>query len=90
MNIYINISLPKLNLSVVTVLIGSEHPELLLHQEFKIGKPEDPVAVKTKLGWILWEGTTTGYQITVQLLMKRYYLKKIRKNLANRYIWHPC
>ena len=45
-----DISLPKPNQSDVTVLIGSDHPELLLHQEFKIGKPGDPVAVKTKLG----------------------------------------
>ena len=34
-------------------MIGSDHPELLLHQELKIGKPGDPVAVKTELGWIL-------------------------------------
>ena len=30
-----DISLPKLNRSDVKVLIGSEHPELLLHQELK-------------------------------------------------------
>ena len=40
----------------VTVLIGSDHPELLPHQEFKTGKSGDPVAVKTKLGWMLMEG----------------------------------
>ena len=37
-------------------MIGSDHPELLLHQELKIGKPGDPVAVKTKLGWMLIGG----------------------------------
>ena len=48
-----DISLPKPNKSDVTVLIRSEHPELLLHQEFKIGKSGDSVAVKTKLDWML-------------------------------------
>ena len=50
------ISLPKPNRSDVTVLIGSYHPELLLHQEFKIGEPGDLVAVKTKLGWMFMGG----------------------------------
>ena len=51
-----DISLPKPNKSNITVLIGSDHPELLLHQEFKKAKPGDPVAVKTKLGWMLMGG----------------------------------
>ena len=50
------ISLPKPNKGDVTIFIGSDQPELLLHQEFKIGKPEDPVAVKTKLGSIFMGG----------------------------------
>ena len=37
-------------------MIGSDSPEFLLHQEFKIGKAGDPVAVKTKLGWMLMGG----------------------------------
>ena len=45
-----DISLSKTNQSDVTVLIGSDHSDLLLLQEFKIGKPADPVSVKTKLG----------------------------------------
>ena len=48
MNIYM--TFPFQNQSDVTVLIGSDHPELLLHQEFKKGKPGNPVAVQTKLG----------------------------------------
>ena len=51
-----DISLPKPNKGDITVLIGADHPELLLHQEFKKGKPGGPVAVKTKLGWILMGG----------------------------------
>ena len=51
-----DISLPKPDKGDVTVLIVSDHAELLLHQEFKIGKQGDPVAVKTKLGWILMGG----------------------------------
>ena len=37
-------------------MIGSDHPELLVHQEFKIEKPENPVAIKTKMGWMLMGG----------------------------------
>ena len=48
-----DISLPKPSEGDVTVLIGSDHPELLLHQEFKIEKLGDSAAVKTKLGWML-------------------------------------
>ena len=51
-----DISLPKPNIGDITVLIGSDHPELLLHGEFKKGKPRDPVAVKRKLGWMLMGG----------------------------------
>ena len=39
----LHISLPKPNKGDITVLIGSDHPELLLHQGFKIGKPGHPV-----------------------------------------------
>ena len=51
-----DISLPKTSQGDVTVLIGLHHPELFLLQEFKIGKQGDPVAVKTKLGWMLMGG----------------------------------
>ena len=48
MNIH-DVSFPILD---VTFLIGSDHPELLLHQ-FKIGKPGESAVVETKLGWML-------------------------------------
>ena len=40
---HLHISLPKPSKGDITVLIGSDHPELLLHQGFKIGKPGNPV-----------------------------------------------
>ena len=34
-----------------TMLIGIDHPELLLQEGYKEGKPRSPLAVK--LGWVL-------------------------------------
>ena len=51
-----DITLPKPNQRDVTVSIGSDHPELVLHQEFKIRKPGNPAAIKTKLGWMFMKG----------------------------------
>ena len=71
------ISLKKLNL---TILLGSGHPEIHFHQEFKIRKPEDPVAVKTKLGWMLMGGK----QKLVNRSQCNYFSKDIiSKNLEN-------
>ena len=34
-----------------TMLIGIDHPQLLLQEDYKEGKPRGPLAVK--LGWVL-------------------------------------
>ena len=80
-----DISFPKLNQNDVTILIGLNHPELLLHQEFKTGKPGDSVAAKTKLGWMLMGGK----QQLVNRAQCNYlskHLGKFRKIFGNRYI----
>lgn len=47
---------PKPYRGDVTVLIGSDQPELVLIQQFKIGMHGEPVAVKAKLGLVLMGG----------------------------------
>ena len=41
----------------VTVLIGTNHTDLLVHREYRTGKDGEPVAVKTALGWLIVGGT---------------------------------
>ena len=43
--------------SDVTLLIGTNHANLLLHRDFRQGQNEDPTAVKTILGWVLMGGS---------------------------------
>ena len=37
----------------VTVLIGTNHADLLVHREYRTGKDGEPVPVKTALGWLI-------------------------------------
>ena len=37
----------------VTVLIVADMPQLHLQEDNRIGKTNDPIAVKTTLGWVL-------------------------------------
>ncbi|XP_064629238.1 uncharacterized protein LOC135488533 [Lineus longissimus] len=45
------IEFPKVDHKKVDLLIGSDHPELTMSLEERIGKPGEPVARKTPLGW---------------------------------------
>ena len=51
-----NIDFPLPNKNDVTILIGADMPQLLIHHDFKVGLPNEPVAVKTQLGWVLMGG----------------------------------
>ena len=42
--------------SDVTLLIGTDHADLLLHRDFCQGQNGEPTAVKTALGWVLMGG----------------------------------
>ena len=50
------IEFPRLKDLGVTILIGTHHADLLLHREFRAGRDGEPMAIKTKLGWVLMEG----------------------------------
>ena len=48
-----DLALHPLNLGVVSLLVGTDFPHLLLHRDFKSGESHQPFAVKTSLGWVL-------------------------------------
>ena len=43
--------------SNVTLLIGTDHADLLLHRDFRLGQNEELAAVKMTLRWVLMEGS---------------------------------
>ena len=47
------IDIPSISSSDITVSIGADMPQLLIHEEYKAGKKNEPYAVRTKLGWAL-------------------------------------
>ena len=51
------IEFPQLKDLDVTIFIGTDHADLLLHREFRVGRDGEPMAVKTKLGWVLMRGS---------------------------------
>ncbi|XP_057316774.1 uncharacterized protein LOC130657792 [Hydractinia symbiolongicarpus] len=51
-----DIDIPTLNDDRVTVLIGIDTPSLHIQHDYRVGKHNEPVAVKTQLGWILFGG----------------------------------
>ena len=48
-----NIPFPDIKPSDVKILIGANVPEAHLQIESRVGAPNEPIAVKTKLGWTL-------------------------------------
>ncbi|XP_057290783.1 uncharacterized protein LOC130613459 [Hydractinia symbiolongicarpus] len=51
-----DIDIPTLHDDRVTVLIGIDTPSLHIQHDYRVGKHNEPVAVKTQLGWILFGG----------------------------------
>ena len=48
-----NITFPEFKEDEVTLLIGTNYMELLLHRDYIKGKIGEPIAIKTVFGWIL-------------------------------------
>ena len=50
------IEFPQLKDLDVTISIGIDHADLLLHREFLVGRDGEPMGVKMKFGWVLMGG----------------------------------
>ena len=48
----------------VSLIIGTDFPELLIHFDFRSGEPRQPCVVKTKLGWISMGGKNSSLSLT--------------------------
>ena len=57
-----DIKIPTNNYDI-TVLIGTEMPHLHLQEDTRIRKTNDPIAVKTTLGWVLMDGKNSVNKI---------------------------
>jgi len=48
-------------------LIGADMPELLLHLDYRKGTGNEPMAIRTKLGWVLFGGGASSNSISESL-----------------------
>ena len=53
-----DIQIPKICASEVTILIGTNAPDVFLQLEVRRGNPSQPYSIKTILGWSLPGNTT--------------------------------
>ena len=63
-----DIKIPTNNYDV-TVLIGADMPQLHLQEDTRIGETNDPIAVKTALGWVLMGGENSVHKINTNRLV---------------------
>ena len=58
-----DINLPNIELTDVTLVIGADLPELVLHEKYVAAKWGKPYAIKTKLGWVVMGGSKSNLKI---------------------------
>ena len=51
-----DIEFAKVKSDKVTVSVDTNRADLLVHREYQTGKEDEPVAVKTALGWFIVGG----------------------------------
>lgn len=59
------INLPELGGSEVMLLIGSDVVHLLIHIEVRQRRVDEPIAIKTPLGWTLFGNANKGLCETI-------------------------
>ena len=59
------IDIPPISSSDIIVLIGADKPQLLIHEEYKAGKENEPYAVRTKLDLVLMGGESSKLEKSV-------------------------
>ena len=51
--------------SEISVLIGADNPMLHMYTDVRIGKKPEPVALKTKLGWVIFGGNKYNKKLSL-------------------------
>ena len=70
------------------VLLWTDHPKLLLNEECKTGKPRDPIAVKTKLDFVLMRDKKENSQMnSSNHIAKNILSEKLENFFASRHFW---
>ena len=59
-------NLPNIEPTDVTLVIGVDFPELVLHEKHIAGKSGEPYAIKTKLGWVLMGGSKSNLKNAIE------------------------
>ena len=86
----------KLDFSIsrdISILIGADMPTLYIGQEIRKGKPSEPIAIKTILGWVLMGGKSAKYHNFVtsnklNLQNLDTLLESVEHFLAIRNLWY--
>ena len=60
-----DVDLPELQGGDVMILIGADMAHLLIHLEVRQGRRDEPIAVKTPLGWTLFGNVNQGHCETI-------------------------
>ena len=77
----------------ISILIGADMPTLHIDQEIRKGKPNEPITIKTILGWVLMGGKSEKISQScnfkqVELTKPRYPIRVCRAFLGIRNIWY--
>ena len=63
--------------SEISVLIGADNPMLHMHTDVRVGKENEPVALKTKLGWVIFVGNKNSKMLSVNAFSTECNLDKM-------------
>ena len=63
--------------SEISVLIGADNPMLHMYTDVRIGKENEPVALKTKLGWVIFGGSKKNETLSVNVFSKECNLDEM-------------
>ena len=69
--------------SDISILIGADNSMLHLYTDIHVGNENEPVALKTKLGWVIFRGCQNNNKYPNVNVFWKYGFKV----LANRVIW---
>ena len=58
----------------ISVFTGANNPMLHMYTDVRVGKESEPVALKTKLVWVLFGGNKNNKLLNVNAFSKKYNL----------------